>query len=200
MKRSTLMLASLATSAVLFIGGMFLPETASFGVAHKVDVTITGMMTPDSVKPVINAIKHADEETVVYVHINTQGGYYSTAVDILNAIAESRAKEIIMEVEGEAGSAGAMILLGATTVLADQADFILFHTPYYELNGVIMRDKEMVESVKAEFAANFCLDKILTTGGWEAFGDGKDVVMHGETFVKLNTKYNCWRNGNGANT
>lgn len=159
--------------------------------AETLNTAVLGDMESSTITNVLETLRKAKPGDVVYIRVQSPGGEYWTAGEILNAIRESKASRVVMEVDGYAASAAAMILLGADTVVADKADHIMYHTPYYEIAGQIIRTSRMTQEAAKWTREGFCLDKILTAAGWDAFLAGKDVVLDGDVFTKLNNKYNC---------
>lgn len=159
--------------------------------AETIHASIRGEMNKATVSNAIDALQKAVPGDVIHLHINSGGGEYWTGLAILAYTKTTLASKVIMEVHGFAGSAAALILLGADEVQAEESDYVMFHTPYLFEEGKINRPIIYTLEITQWTARDYCLDKILTPKGWKAFYEGVDVYLRGDTFVRLNTKHNC---------
>jgi ATP-dependent protease ClpP protease subunit len=157
---------------------------------------VNGVMEEKTIAPARKVLETATPGDSVYIIVDSPGGEYWTAKELLNAMKTSKAANITIEVNGNAGSAAAFILLGADKVIATKEDRIMFHTPYWEIRGKVFRTPLSNMEAMGWSKAKFCLDKVLRKDGWFAFSKGTDVVIDGDVFVALNANFNCGkRNG-----
>lgn len=74
----------------------------------------------------INRIQTAHPEDVIYMHLNTIGGYMSTGIQIINAMKASPA-HVICSLEGEVASMGTLIFLSGDEFLVHENSSLMFH-------------------------------------------------------------------------
>ncbi len=91
----------------------------------------------------VHTIQQAGPDDAVHIHLNTEGGYLSTGIQIINAMKYSPA-EIICSIEGEAHSLGSMIFLAADQFLVHDNSQMLIHN---YTGGVYGKGKESVDEL-----------------------------------------------------
>lgn len=74
----------------------------------------------------INKIQTAGADDIIYLHLNTDGGYMSAGIQIINAMISSSA-HVISSLEGEVSSLGTMLFLAADEFLVHENSLLMFH-------------------------------------------------------------------------
>ena len=74
----------------------------------------------------INKIQTAGEGDIIYIHLNTVGGYMTAGIQIINAMISSSA-HVISSLEGEVSSLGTMLFLAADEFLVHENSLLMFH-------------------------------------------------------------------------
>ncbi len=82
---------------------------------------------PSEYVDMIHRIKTANPQDVIYIHLNTPGGYLDTGVQIINAIRGSQA-HIVTVLESAAKSLGALIFLAGDEYQVFDDCMLMFHT------------------------------------------------------------------------
>ncbi len=137
----------------------------------------------------IHTIQQAGSEDAIHIHLNTEGGYLTTGVQIINAMKYSPA-EIICSIEGEAHSLGSLIFLAADQFLVHDNSQMLIHN---FTGGVVGKGKESAD----EMAATLKWFNILTHKYYIPFLsdrelkdvlNDKDMWLHSDDIRKRLTK------------
>lgn len=126
----------------------------------------------------LDVIRNAGPNDDVIVHINSPGGNLFTALQLMNALAESEAT-ITAQVEGACMSAATMIMLCADRFMLSPHAMFMFHN--YS-GGTIGKGGEMWENIKFErsWSKKFLhevYDIFLTKKEIDSMLDGKDVWL-----------------------
>lgn len=126
----------------------------------------------------LDVIRHAGQNDDIIVHINSPGGSLFTALQLMNAMAESEAT-ITAQVEGACMSAATMIMLCADRFMLSPHAMFMFHN--YS-GGTIGKGGEMWENIKFErsWSKKFLhevYDTFLTKKEIDSMLDGKDVWL-----------------------
>ena len=97
-------------------------------LATLFDVYITGAIgEAEDYLELFDKIRNAGENDFIKLHINSPGGYLSTATQFLRCLQETRAS-VIASVEGECSSAATILLLAASSFEVSDHSTLLFHT------------------------------------------------------------------------
>jgi len=133
----------------------------------------------------IHIIQQAGPEDAIHIHLNTEGGYLSTGVQIINAMKYSVA-EIICSIEGEAHSLGSMIFLAADQFLVHDNSQMLIHN---FRGGVIGKGRESADEMAATLKwFNLLTHKyylpFLTDKELENVLNDKDMWLHSDDIRK----------------
>lgn len=123
-------------------------------------------------------IRNASEHDDIVIHINSPGGNLFTAIQFMNAMAESEAR-ITAQVEGACMSAATMILLCCDRYMLSPHAMFMFHN--YS-GGSVGKGGEMWENIKFErsWSKKFlhdCYDNFLTKREIDSMLDGKDIWL-----------------------
>lgn len=92
---------------------------------------------------VFDKIRNSGEHDVVRLHINSQGGYLSTAIQFMRCLNETSAR-IIASVEGECASAATLLMLCAHSFEISDHSLVMCHTysaGMYPSKGHEIRDR-----------------------------------------------------------
>lgn len=139
----------------------------------------------------LEILRSAGEEDEVYIHLNNNGGYVDTAMQIINYMKESNAK-VISCLEGACHSAASLILLSADEIKISEHGSMLCH--YYS-GGVRGKGHEIESQVEfdKEYYKTFfkkIYDKFLTKKEIEELLNGKDMWLSSEDILKRVKKMN----------
>lgn len=91
-------------------------------------------------------LRSANENDLVEIHINSEGGDANTAVELINAMEDSPAT-VVATVEGACMSAATLIFLSANAVDVKEHSSFMFHN--YS-GGVFGKGKEMLDAISHE--------------------------------------------------
>jgi len=128
-----------------------------------------------------DTIRHASENDVVKIYINSPGGDVFTAIQFIRALKETSAN-VIMSVEGMCASAATMIMLCGESFEISEHSTFLFHTysggligKGHELHSQAQFEREwsikLINDIYKNFLTSDEITKIL---------DGADIWMSGE--------------------
>jgi ATP-dependent Clp protease protease subunit len=125
-----------------------------------------------------DTIRHANENDDIIIHINSPGGNLFTAIQLMNAMAESEAT-ITAQVEGACMSAATMIMLCCDRFMLSPHAMFMFHN--YS-GGTIGKGGEMWDNMKFErsWSKKFLhevYDTFLTKREIDNMLDGKDIWL-----------------------
>lgn len=125
------------------------PAVQSFESYRSIKLThfyVTGEIgQADEYIPMIHAIRQAGGDEVIYIHLNTVGGYVNTTVQLLAAIDESDAT-IITSIEGECHSAGTLLFLAGDQFIVHDHSIMLIHNMS---GGAIGKSHEQAAQIHA---------------------------------------------------
>lgn len=91
-------------------------------------------------------LRKASKDDKIIIHINSQGGYIDTTLQIINVMKQCKA-EITTIIEGEACSAGSVIFLAGNKRLVREHSLMMCH--YYS-GGIKGKGNEMISRAKFE--------------------------------------------------
>lgn len=125
-----------------------------------------------------NTIRHAGENDVIKIYINSGGGNLYTAIQFMRVLAESQAT-IITSIEGICASAATMIFLQGHQMLISEHSLIMFHN---YAGGTIGKGGEMFDQINFERRWSKVLLEsvykgILTEQEIASMLDNKDIWM-----------------------
>jgi ATP-dependent protease ClpP protease subunit len=132
-----------------------------------------------------DTIRHAGENDVVKIYINSSGGDVFTAIQFMRVLQETAAS-IVVSIEGICASAATMIMLcGDSFEISDHSVF-MFHT--YS-GGMIGKGHEIHSQAQYEREWSINLikkvyDGFLSEHEMHRVIDGADLWMNGEEVVK----------------
>lgn len=115
-------------------------------VANVYSFYLSGtILGPERYTDWFNIIRNATENDLIKIHINSEGGQASTAVQFRRVISESDAT-IVASVEGNCMSAATMIFLACDTVEVSAGSLFMIHN--YSA-GVVGKGGEMYDQISA---------------------------------------------------
>lgn len=114
--------------------------------AKQVHVYISEeIIEPENYVDLIHTLNTADQNDVVYIHLNTNGGQLDTGVQIINAMQNSAAS-IITVLEGMAHSLGTLIFLSGDDMIVNDNCMMMFHN---WRGGVVGKGNELTSELDA---------------------------------------------------
>ena len=132
-----------------------------------------------------DTIRHAGQNDIVKIYINSGGGDLFTAIQFMRVLSETEAT-VIISVEGVCASAATMIMLAGDNFEVSPHSVFMFHN--YS-SGVIGKGGEMFDQLQYERVwsekllretyAEFLTEKEITS-----ILDNKDIWMDGDEVVK----------------
>lgn len=131
-----------------------------------------------------NTIRHADENDVIKIYINSPGGNLYTAIQFMRVMSETNA-HIIASVEGACMSAATMIFLCADSYEVTPHSVFMFHN--YS-GGTVGKGGEMIsqlvhEKKWTERIFNTVYSGFLSESEIKSIIEDKDIWMDGDEVV-----------------
>jgi len=127
----------------------------------------------------INKIQTAGADDIVYIHLNTVGGYMTAGIQIINAMI-SCSGHVVTSLEGEVSSLGTMLFLAGDEFLVHENSLLMFHN---YTGGVWGKGHEQVAAL--ESATKWTEDfmkriyvPFMTEDEVERLIRGEDIYMH----------------------
>jgi ATP-dependent protease ClpP protease subunit len=132
-----------------------------------------------------DTIRHAGENDVVKIYVNSPGGDIFTAIQFMRALQETSAS-VVVSVEGLCASAATMIMLCADSYEVSEHTMFMFHN--YS-GGTFGKGGEMLDQLKHERAWSEKLLRdgykyFLTDAEITSMLDNKDIWMDGDEVIK----------------
>ena len=121
-------------------------------LATLFDVYITGPIgEAEDYLELFDKIRNAGENDFIKLHINSPGGYLSTATQFLRCLQETRAN-VIASVEGECCSAATILMLAASSFEISDHSTIMLHsyTGGMYAKGHELRDRSKFDTAWSE--------------------------------------------------
>ena len=124
-------------------------------------------------------IQTAGNDDVVFVHLNTDGGYLDTGIQIINAMKSSRA-HVIASIEGEVSSMGTFIFLAADEFIVHDNSSMMIHNysggvfgkgheQIAALESATIWSKDFMHRMYIPFLSEDEVDRVIA---------GEDIYMH----------------------
>lgn len=138
--------ASKEASGIIFEhGAPLVPRFGSKQAEDEVYYLYGPILEPIEYVDLIQAIRYADEDQQITLHINSPGGDLTTCLALINAIKASPA-EVITVIDGEAQSAGAFIwLAGHRKIVASTHTWLMIHQAGWTYSGKSAEHANQVE-------------------------------------------------------
>lgn len=141
----------------------------------------------------IHRIKRAGPNDVVYIYLNTPGGFTSTGVQIISAMRTSQA-HIVTVLEGEVASLGTLIFLsGDEFVVHDHCLFMIHnfsggtygkgHEQVAQIEGTVKWFEKLAKQTYLPFLTEEELDRV--TRGEDMWMDSDEVRRRLTRMVKI---------------
>ena len=132
-----------------------------------------------------DTIRHAGENDVVKIYVNTPGGDIFTAIQFMRALQETSAS-VVVSVEGLCASAATMIMLCADSYEVSEHTMFMFHN--YS-GGTFGKGGEMLDQLKHERSWSEKLLRdgykhFLTDSEITSILDNKDIWMDSAEVIK----------------
>lgn len=100
---------------------------------------------PEGYTDMVYRILMANQNDVIYIHLNTVGGRLDTGVQLINAIQNSQAN-VITVLDGMAYSLGTLIFLAGHEMLVNDHCIIMFHN---FKSGIVGKGNEIISELEA---------------------------------------------------
>jgi ATP-dependent protease ClpP protease subunit len=132
-----------------------------------------------------DTIRHAGENDLIKIYINSPGGHVATAIQFMRVLRETEAN-IVMSVEGECASAATMIFLCGENFEVSEHSIFMFHN--YS-GGTIGKGGEMLDQLQHErmWSERLLRDvykDFLTEREIKAILENRDIWMDGDEVIK----------------
>lgn len=132
-----------------------------------------------------DTIRHAGENDLIKIYINSPGGHVATAIQFMRVLRETEAN-IVMSVEGECASAATMIFLCGENFEVSEHSIFMIHT--YS-GGFIGKGHELHSQALYERTWSVKLIKevyegFLSENEMQRVIDGADIWMDGDEVIK----------------
>lgn len=149
--------------------------------ASAKQINVHGEFNKELMEKFITTIPKMQPGSELTIDINSPGGSLFVLEEILKIIKEYNLRTTCI-VDEYAASAGAFLLLSCDTQKVKDNALIIFHLPYFEVNGMQMRIYESSLNAYNKFNKNKVLDTVL--------GDQlKDFLIGGDVYI-LGYMYN----------
>lgn len=130
-------------------------------------------------------IRHASENDVIKIYINSPGGDVFTAIQFMRAIQETQAS-VVVSVEGLCMSAATMIMLAAESYEISEHTMFMFHN--YS-GGTFGKGGEMLDQLKherdwSEKLLRGIYEHFLTEAEITSMLENKDIWMDGDQVIE----------------
>lgn len=146
---------------------------------HIVDVYISRHIgPPHEYVELISRIRTAHTDDIIYLHLNTPGGYLDTGIQIINAMRDSKAR-VICVLDGTVCSMGSLIFLAAEEYVIHDHCRLMFHNYSGGTYGKGNEQIAQLESTVKWFNKMFkeiCVP-FLTDAECDGVIDGKDIWL-----------------------
>ena len=126
--------------------GNIIPVTAVPLSGMRYDFDISMINESEDFQQLLQVLRFAQPEDEVHLHINSPGGQLFTAIQIVTAIAESKAKSVTAHAEGLIASAATLIFLGCNQWTISPLSSFMFHTSSSFETGKM---PDMLKSIEA---------------------------------------------------
>ena len=162
------------------------PPIISSSVGTRYEFYLLGeIQEPEYYLEWFHTIRHANEDDVIILYINSSGGSATTAIQLLSVLDETDA-QILIQVEGMCASAATMIFMKSHVfAIAPHSEF-LFHN--YS-GGAIGKGGELKEKIshQSKWAENLLRDTykyFFTEVEIQQILDGKDFWMDRDEVIE----------------
>lgn len=145
---------------------------------------------PENYLEWFDAIRHAGENDIIKIYINSYGGDLFTAIQFMRVLADTQAT-VICSVEGACMSAATMIFMCASQFEVTPHSVFMFHN--YS-GGAIGKGGEMIDQLLherkwSERLMNEIYKDFMTEAEIKAMLENKDMWMDGEdVVVRMNAR------------
>jgi ATP-dependent protease ClpP protease subunit len=136
---------------------------------------------PEEYTDWFETIRHASQNDIIKIHINSPGGVLTSATQLMRCLQETEAT-VICSVEGECMSAATMIFLQADIVEISDHSMFMFHNYSGGTfgKGGEMMDQLQYERMWSEKMLRTVYEDFLTEEEIDLMLNNKDIWMTGE--------------------
>jgi hypothetical protein len=150
--------------------------------------------TDGSIQGLLNILREADDNDTVIIHINGIGGDVATAVSIINAMHESKAK-VVADVSGAGFSSWAFIASQADELIMRPNSFLMFHkgivqepckTEGLDIRGVPNAEVCLLDEINDNTTSNELIDgaKLLTPEEKQSIKAGHEIYIRSDEYER----------------
>ena len=155
-------------------------------IGNLITIYIVGEIgRADNYTGCIEAIRHAGENDIIKININSYGGDLFTTIQFMRAIAETRAI-VVASAEGACMSAATMLFLSADRFEISEHCLFMFHNysggtfgKGGEMYDQLVNERKWSEKIIRKVYENF-----LTEGEIRSILENKDIWMDGEEVLE----------------
>jgi len=155
-------------------------------LAHQHDFYLSGeVKEPEEYVDWFHIIRNAKDSDIVVIHINSIGGYASTAIQFLRVLEETSAR-VVVSVEGDCMSAATMIFLSGDIYQISEHSSFMFHSHSSMVAGKSseIHDNVTFSKTWGDKLIRDLYQDFLTETEILAIINGKDIWMDAETVGK----------------
>lgn len=148
-------------------------------IARQHSLYLSGpILEPQNYTKWFHLMRHCSEHDVIMLHINSQGGDASTAIQFMRAMVDCQGT-VIASVEGNCMSAATMIFLSADVFQVSEHSMFMFHnySGFSYGKGGEMFDSITHERKWSKGLLESCYKDFLTQDEINSMLDGKDIWM-----------------------
>jgi ATP-dependent protease ClpP protease subunit len=161
----------------------------SKSVTHLHSFYLYEVEHPEEYTEWFETIRHASQNDIIKIHINSPGGVLTTAIQLMRCLEETEAT-VICSVEGECMSAATMIFLCADMVEVSNHSMFMFHN--YS-GGTFGKGGEMMDQLQyerswSEKMLRDVYEDFLTEEEIGMMLNNKDLWMTGDEVVERMTQ------------
>jgi ATP-dependent protease ClpP protease subunit len=149
--------------------------------SHSVHLYLGEIGPPSEYYEFFQTVSLLDEDDEIIIHINSPGGYLSTALQFMRILSDTNA-DTIAQVEGECMSAATMVFLACSEWKTTKYSTFMFHN--YS-GGAVGKGHELFDKIAFDHTNLSALvtdiyEDFLTPDEINKILDGKDIYMDGE--------------------
>lgn len=152
---------------------------------NEVDAYIDqNVHAPFYYRNLLQFLRMAEPEDTVRIWVNTKGGYLDSALQIIDAMAASKGKVIVV-MSGEVMSAGSMIALGAPNVIVGEQARMMIHCARYGVGGKSpdIIDRVAFETRELDSIMKRIYEGFLTESELKRVMEGKEMYFNADEII-----------------
>lgn len=133
----------------------------------------------------IQYMRTMEPEDTIRIWLNTEGGYLSSALQIIDAMQAAKGKVIVV-MSGDVKSAGSMIALGAPNVIVGEQARMMIHCATYGVGGKSpdIVDRVAFETRELHTIMNKIYEGFLTESELKRIMEGKEMWFNADEIIE----------------